>query len=600
VKRREFLGSIAALAMAARTHRARAATGDAAFRRVRPGDAGWPSDDEWQRLGERVHGRLLRLQSPFDACRTSAGDCEAVFARLANPYDIGDDPALTQTCGWAQAWTTTPSAWAVAAETPADVAAAIDFARTHRLRLVVKGGGHSYQGTSCSADSLLVWTRRMNRIELHTAFRPEGAPASATAEPAVSVGAGAVWMHVYRAVTVEAGQYVQGGGCGTVGVAGLVQSGGFGSLSKRFGTAAAGLLEAELVTADGRIRAANAYRDPDLFWALKGGGGGSFGIVTRLTLRMRVLPETFGAASGLLKARSEGDYRALVARLLAHYREQLFNPHWGEQIRFLEGNVIRISMMFQGLDRAGAEEAWRPFLEWVAAQESAYEWVRPFSILDIPARRLWDGDFLKQQIPQAIGFDSRPGAPPTNFFWAGDGQEAGQFLYAYRSAWLPSRLLADDAREALTDAIVEASRHCGFAFHFNKGLAGAPAEDVARARDTAMNPVVTDAFALAIVAANRGPALPGIPGREPDLAVARDEARAVDRAMEALHAIAPRPGSYVSESDFFERDWQRSFWGTNYERLLDVKRRYDPEGLFFMHHGVGSEGWSADGFTRTG
>ena len=59
----------------------------------------------------------------------------------------------------------------------------------------------------------------------------------------------------------------------------------------------------------------------------------------------------------------------------------------------------------------------------------------------------------------------------------------------------------------------------------------------------------------------------------------------------------PSTGSYVSESDFFENDWQDAFWGSNYPRLLAVKRRYDPDGLFFVRHGVGSEGWSADGFT---
>jgi FAD/FMN-containing dehydrogenase len=71
--------------------------------------------------------------------------------------------------------------------------------------------------------------------------------------------------------------------------------------------------------------------------------------------------------------------------------------------------------------------------------------------------------------------------------------------------------------------------------------------------------------------------------------------------MDALRAVAPDAGSYVSESDYFLRDWQRGFWGPNYARLLRAKRRYDPEGLFFVHHGVGSEGWSEDGFaTRAG
>jgi len=80
--------------------------------------------------------------------------------------------------------------------------------------------------------------------------------------------------------------------------------------------------------------------------------------------------------------------------------------------------------------------------------------------------------------------------------------------------------------------------------------------------------------------------------------VARERAEAVAKAMDELLKVAPDPGSYVSESDFFERDWQRAFWGENYPRLAEVKKKYDPDGLFFVHHGVGSEEWSADGFTK--
>ena len=76
----------------------------------------------------------------------------------------------------------------------------------------------------------------------------------------------------------------------TVGLAGLVQGGGFGSYSKHYGLAAGSLLEAEVVTADGAIRVANACTNADLFWALKGGGGGSFGVVSKLTLRTHDLP----------------------------------------------------------------------------------------------------------------------------------------------------------------------------------------------------------------------------------------------------------------------------------------------------------------------
>jgi len=152
---------------------------------------------------------------------------------------------------------------------------------------------------------------------------------SGAAATAVSVGAGATWGPVYDAVTVRGGRYVQGGGCTTVGAAGLVLSGGFGSFSKAYGLAAAGLLEAEVVTADGAVRIANACTHPDLFSALKGGGG-SFGVVTRLTLRTHELPASFGGVWGTIRAGSEAAFRRLVARFVAFYAERLFNPHWGE------------------------------------------------------------------------------------------------------------------------------------------------------------------------------------------------------------------------------------------------------------------------------
>jgi FAD/FMN-containing dehydrogenase len=83
-----------------------------------------------------------------------------------------------------------------------------------------------------------------------------------------------------------------------------------------------------------------------------------------------------------------------------------------------------------------------------------------------------------------------------------------------------------------------------------------------------------------------------------DEAAAHAEARAVDQASAQLRRIVPDAGSYVSESNYFNAGWQQAFWGKNYPRLRAVKDRYDPDGLFVVHHGVGSEDWSADGFTR--
>ncbi len=572
-----------------------------AFRRVRPSDSAWPSDGSWEKLKQQVRGNLIPVPFPLAACESPANDssCQALFKDLGNPFYIGDTPGLTQTLGWANAWTTKPSVFAVAARSADDIAAAVNFARENRLRLVVKGGGHSYQGTSNAPDSLLVWTRHMNDITLHDEFVPQGC-VGVQPQPAVALGAGAIWLHAYDAVTTKAGRYVQGGGCTTVGVAGLIQSGGFGSFSKHYGTAASGLLEAEVVTADGKIRVANACTNSDLFWALKGGGGGSFGVVSKLTLRVRDLPEFAGGAIFTVKASSDDAFRRLIRNFVGLYRSSLFNDHWGEQAHVNTDNSLTISMVSHGLTTDEAKKVWQPFLDWIAQSPTDYALKAPPIVGSMPARNWWDPEWREQHHHPVFVADSRPGANPHDVWWTGDGDQAGQFLYAYESLWLPASLLKDDSQEHLVHALFAASRHWEVELHFNKGLAGAPADAITAARDTATNPAVVDAFALAIIASGEGHAYPGLRGHEPDLAAAHKESAAVAQSMEELRKLAPNGGAYVSESNFFERGWQQAYWGANYARLQAVKAKYDPDGLFFVHNGVGSEEWNADGFTRLG
>jgi Berberine and berberine like len=157
--------------------------------------------------------------------------------------------------------------------------------------------------------------------------------------------------------------------------------------------------------------------------------------------------------------------------------------------------------------------------------------------------------------------------------------------------------LQDDKRAALADALYAASRHSGLSLHLNKGLAGAPPVVLEAARASAMNPAVIDAFALVIIAAKAPAAYPGVAGHEPDALRAQRDALAVRQALDALRARIPVTGAYLSECDYFQPQWQQAFWGAHYPRLLAVKDRVDPQGLFIVHHGVGSERWSPDGFS---
>jgi FAD/FMN-containing dehydrogenase len=571
-----------------------------AISRVRPADPGWPSSEAWKRLHDTVGGSLIPVEFPINACLSSSesADCGALFRNLKNPYYIGDNPGLTQTLGWVDAWATKPSVYAVAARNATDIAAAVNFAREHNLRLVVKGGGHSYQGTSNAPDSLLIWTRHMHDIALQNDFVPQGCKSVHAPQRAVTVGAGTIWLQAYDAVTTKVGAYVQGGGCTTVGVAGLIQSGGFGSFSKHYGLAAAGLLEAEVVTADGKVQIANACTNPELFWALKGGGGGTFGVVSKLTLQVRDLPEYAGGANFIVKASSDNTYRRLIRQFVGFYRDALFNDHWGEQAHFSPDNRLEISMVHLGLETEQSRKVWQPFLNWIAQSSSSYTIESEPMIGSMPFRHWWDVDWRKEHHQDVFKTDFRSGASPMNVWWNGDGGQVGFFIWGFESLWMPASLLHDDSQEKLANALFAASRFSEVELHFNKGLAGAPSEAVEAAKNTAMNPAVCDAFALAIIADGQGPAYPGITNHEPKVAQGRKGADSVHRSMNELRAVASKGGAYVSESNFFESDFERSYWGSNHARLAQIKKKYDPEGLFVVHNGVGSEQWTRDGFTK--
>lgn len=150
-----------------------------------------------------------------------------------------------------------------------DVQLAINFVKRYQLPLVVRAGGHSYTGLS-SGIGILLDTSSLQQVSY--------------ADGVATIGAGARLGQVYASL----GQYQQSipaGSCASVGIAGLLTGGGLGIADREFGLTCDALLEAEMVTADGEIRTINASEHADLFWALRGGGGGQFGVLTQLKLK---------------------------------------------------------------------------------------------------------------------------------------------------------------------------------------------------------------------------------------------------------------------------------------------------------------------------
>jgi len=445
-------------------------------------------------------------------------------------------------------------------------------------------------GRSRGAHSLLLWTHALRDIEVHEAFVPSGAVMEGddSAVPAVTVGAGTRWLEVYQALAPH-GRFVVGGGCTSVGAAGgFVQGGGFSSFTKDYGTAAGNVLEIEVVTADGETLVANARRHPVLFWALRGGGGGTFGVASKVTYRTHPMPLTITGAAGSIRASNDTDYRALIRRVVRLFPD-LNDLHWGETIRFGPDNSIELSMAAVDLDDEVAGAVWRPLLDWVARRPDAYS--SDAYIASGPFTRFWDAARWDETAPQMIRHDDRRGPQSPLFWWDSNDDEVSQYVDAFASRWIPAGLFAESP-DILADVLFGMSRCWFFHLHANKGVAGAPDDVLERERLTSLNPSALEAAALLIIGSTQPRAFPGIPGHEPDQQVAAVRARRVGEAMDLLQALTPGSGSYVNQADYFEHEWQRSFWGSNYPKLLEAKALYDPDNLFRVHHGVGSEGTS--------
>ena len=172
-----------------------------------------------------------------------------------------------------------PALFAVC-ENTTDVKAAVRIARAYRLPLSVRGGGHDWAGRALRHNGLVLDLSHMHRVDVD--------PDTSVAE----IQGGATAIDVIAATSPH-GLVAATGNCGTVGMVGLTLGGGYGPLTPRYGLALDNLLSAEVVLADGRLVYCDDQKNPDLFWALRGGGG-NFGVVTSMRVRLHPVREVLG------------------------------------------------------------------------------------------------------------------------------------------------------------------------------------------------------------------------------------------------------------------------------------------------------------------
>lgn len=233
----------------------------------------------------------------------------------------------------------------------ADIAAVIAFARDNRLELAIRSGGHSGAGHSTSEGGLVIDVRDLTGIDIDAASRT------------VWVGAGVTAMELTQALAPH--QLIVGfGDAGSVGISGITLGGGVGYLARKHGLSIDSLLAAELVTADGQQLLADAANHPELFWALRGGGG-NFGVVTRLKFQLHPLPAFTGGMLVLpANARTIAGFVA-AAKAAPEELSGIANVMPAPPMPFLpaeqHGKMVILAMLaFAGEPDAG-EQALAPF-----------------------------------------------------------------------------------------------------------------------------------------------------------------------------------------------------------------------------------------------
>ncbi|PWY73066.1 FAD-binding domain-containing protein [Aspergillus heteromorphus CBS 117.55] len=514
-----------------------------------PDDAAWPAPSTWSVFDQLLGGALIKTVPLAASCSPSWPQynqtaCDAVSDEWTLP---APDLASGSSCtlgGY--------SSYAVNVSTVAQVQLAVNFARNAGLRLVAKNTGHDFNGKSTGAGALGVWTHHLKELAYYEHYRLGN-----YSGPAVKMGAGIQAFEIYEKANAL-GVTAVGGEGKTVGVAGgYVLGGGHSPLSSRYGLAADQVLALEVVLADGRFVTVTEQSDPDLFWALRGGGGGTYGIVTSLISRVYPkLPVTVSTFSFTTGANVSVD--TFWAGVRAYMQRFPVNADAGTYAYFW--------VMSTGPD--AFEFLMNPFF-------AVNHTVAEFDALMRP----WFAELDQLGIgyqPNTTYYD--------NFYAAWDAgfplETVGTVTMMTGSRLFPRANFEDAARFNQTFAALRATVSAGYpllAFNLKADLPTGYADNAANPafRQTLMHAITSTSWTSN---ASRP-------------AIRQQMDHFTDVVLGEWRRTCPEAGAYMSEADVLEPHFQQAFYGSNYPRLYALKQRYDPTGLFFAPTGVSSENW---------
>ena len=296
-------------------------------------DRCWPSDSEWSAFNSSISGRLFASRPSAAVCHDPDYDAELCEEAKANwtsgdwrVDQVGGYSAILWELAEDECFPRTPrkqpcqqglvAPMTVNATTIEYIQTAICFASKHDLYLTVKNTGHDHLGRSSGDGSFAIWTHNMKGRTWHDSFTPKNAPMDVQGVTAVTLQPGEEWLDVYKDAHKH-GVIVAGGSARTVGAIGGYLTGGCHSpFSFHYGLAADNLLEVRLVTPCGTHVVLNEYTDPEYFWAVRGGGGNAWGIITSATYRTHPQPSHIQVALFQANMSTPEAYRRVYTQAL--------------------------------------------------------------------------------------------------------------------------------------------------------------------------------------------------------------------------------------------------------------------------------------------
>ncbi|KAF8174822.1 FAD-binding domain-containing protein [Mycena galopus ATCC 62051] len=530
-----------------------------------PGSAGFPTAAVWHAFNATVSGRLVPVVPTAKYCASLPGGActdqqwaSALFritipGSLDQGYDF-NPPSLclrnSTTCGQGDV-----PIYAVLAETVEDVQAAVKFASLHNLRLVVKSSGHDYLGRSTAPNSLLIHMANFKNTTLTDAFTVGGQDLG----PAATVGPGVHLQDIYLETKAH-DRVIVGGSAATVSPAGgYLQGAGHSALGPLHGMAVDNALEFQIVVASGELLTVNSISNPDLFFALRGGGAGSWGVIVSATIRTY---PTFNATQSIILVGASTN--AAAAALAAVHAEHIFDLDsvHGAQYFFIDktGSFVEID---------NATVFWiETFTNTTLDQGTALVTPLINDLLAVPDTFLISTAFQ-------VGIIN-------DLLYQSDDHVGQNLVFG-------SRFIPATAYQATNASATVAKVYQGLLDAGAQGILGS----MVAGGQVAANANISSAVHPGWRTAKSHIIIPNFWNDTTSLAeidALRHEFQSTQvKILEQLSG--PNQGSYSNEADPFEPNFQTTFFGPNYATLSATKEKYDPFDLFIVPAGVGSERW---------